>query len=232
MKKEYFDNASDWALERVEMAQVTACRWQLGFWIQTVCLVLALLGLIVLLPLKTVEPLIIQKDLQTGEVFVSPGEKPNLTKTQQETESDAVRYVIARETYSPIDQEIRFRQVQYMSSQAVFSPYMHEHEASNEESFESILGDNGLRTVKVEDVIFLDPSDPMTLEKNKQHILPIVKVDFVTTERINQQVITHYWVATIKFEYFGTPDTKEAAWANYDGFTVTSYRVDQRNKIN
>ncbi len=225
----YFDAASDWAVERVETLQVTACRWQAAFWGMVVCLLIALVAIMAITPLKTVEPIIIQKDLQTGEVFVKPGEPANLTKSIQETESDLTRYVMARETYSLVDEEVRYRQVQYMSSPDVFQPYVEERRSTNESSFEALLGEKGLRTVSVEDVVFLDASAPSLGPKKRALIQPIAKVDFITTETAHQQVIKKYWVATIKFTYFGTPDTKEAAWANWDGFTVTSYRVDARN---
>lgn len=224
-----FDVSTDWALERVEMIQVISNRWQLAFWGMLVCVVVALFAIAAITPLKTVEPLIVQKDLQTGEVFVSPGEPKNLLKSQQETESDLVRYIIARETYAPVDEEVRYRQVQYMSSRSVFQPYVEDRRATNPDSYEATLGEHGLRTVSVEDVVFLDASNPAALLKNKLKTPPIAKVDFMTTETKGQVVTKQYWVATIQFEYFGTPDTKEAAWANWNGFTVTSYRVDQRN---
>lgn len=227
--QDYFNAASDWAAERVENLNVTANRWQAAFWGMLLCLLLSIGALMALTPLKTVEPLIIQKDLQTGEVFVSPGEPSNLKRSLQETQSDLARYVMARETYSLVDEEVRYRQVQYMSSREVFQPYVEERRATNPTSFESVLGEKGLRTVKIESVVFLDAADPSLGTKKRALIQPIARVDFMTTETVHQQIVKTYWVATIKFTYFGTPDTKEAAWANWDGFTVTSYRVDQRN---
>lgn len=226
---EYFEAAANWASDRVELLEVTANRWQFAFWGMLVCLLVAIGAVAGLTPLKTVEPIIIQKDLQTGEVFVKPGEPGNLVKTQQETESDCVRYVVSRETYSLMDEEVRYRQVQYMSARDVFTPYVEARRSTNSESFQAALGENGLRTVTVEDVVFLDASDPSLSPEHRAVIPPIAKVDFMTIETSGQTKIKKYWVATLRFEYLGTPDTKEAAWANWDGFTVTSYRVDQRN---
>jgi type IV secretory pathway component VirB8 len=179
--------------------------------------------------LKTVEPIIIQQDLRTGEVFVKPGDPSNLVKTKQETESDCVRYIVARETYALVDEEVRYRQVRYMSTRDVFGPYTEARNPKNLNSFQARLGAEGLRTVVIEDIVFLDASDPNLLPEQRVKIRPIAKVDFTTTEMDGRNVVKQYWVATLRFEYLGTPDVKEAAWANWDGFTVTDYRIDQRN---
>lgn len=225
----YYEASHDWAVEKTENLTVMLNRWQLAFWGILVVLLFSLGAIFAMMPLKTVEAVIIQKDLQTGEVFVSPGEPAHLKKTTQEVQSDLVRYVMARETYSYLDEEVRFRQVQYMSGRDVHHAYVEERRADNPESLESTLGHNGLRTVVVEDIVFLDASSPLLLEKERLKVQSIAKVDFVTTEIENQAHIKKYWVATVRFEYLGTPSTQEAAWANWDGFTVTDYRVDPRN---
>ncbi len=224
-----FEAAANWASGRLELLEVTANRWQLAFWVMLLCLLVSLFALMGLTPLKTVEPIIIQQDLRTGEVFVKPGEAEHLVKTQQETESDCVRYIVSRETYAMLDEEVRYRQVKYMSAPSVFSLYRTDRDSSNPKSFPAVLGQGGLRTVIVEDIVFLDASDPSLMPEARAKIPPIAKVDFMTVETQGQSVTKQYWVSTLRFEYLGTPDTKEAAWANWDGFTVTDYRVDQRN---
>ena len=230
----YFESARDWATERYHTQKVMANRWQLAFWVQLAFSVVLVIALMMMLPLKTWEPLIIEHDLQTGEFFTHPAPVENLPKTQQEIESDLVHYVIARETYSPTDEGVRYRQVQFMSAPAVFTPFVEAHRSGSPDSPETLLGDKGLRTVEVEDVIFFDASDPRHYQSKRESkkaalVPPIAKVDFMTTEITGQSVTKKYWVATISFEYLGTPNHKEAAWSNWSGFTVTSYRVDQRN---
>jgi type IV secretion system protein VirB8 len=231
MKHSYdYEAANDWAVDALENQQLMLNRWQLAFWGILAGLIMALLALCILMPLKRVEPIIIQKDLQTGEVFVSPGEPANLKKTTQEVQGDLVRYVMARETYSYLDEEVRYRQVQYMSGRDVFHDYIGEREKSNPTSLEATLGHEGLRKVIIEDIVFLDASSPLLSPKQRAKIQPIAKIDFVTLDQSDvAQRTKAYWVATVRFEYLGTPDTKEAAWANWDGFTVLEYRVDQRN---
>lgn len=233
-KTSYFETAHDWATERYHTQKVMANRWQLAFWVQLGFSVVLVVSLMMLLPLKTWEPLIVEHDLRTGEFYTHPAPVENLPKTQEEIESDLVHYVVDRETYSPTDEGVRYRQVQFMSSPDVFTPYVEAHRSGNPDSIETLLGDKGLRTVEVEDIIFLDASDPRHYQakrasKKASLVPPIARVDFMTTETSGQGTVKKYWVATLRFEYLGTPNHKEAAWANWSGFTVTSYRVDQRN---
>ena len=217
---DYFKMADTWFYERYSAQLVTAYRWQLAFWVQLVLSVALVIGLSSVLPLKTWEPIVIEKDLRTGEFFVKPTHI--LPKTDEFVESDLVRYVIARETYAAVDEVDRYRQVIFSSTPSVGNAYKAFIDPQDEKSIASILGRKGLRTVKVEDVVFLStPHKPGEEE--------IAKLDFVTTEADGQTVTERHWVATVSWEYLGTPHTKAAAWMNWNGFTVLSYRVDQRN---
>lgn len=233
-KATYFDAAQTWADEQYHYYRLWSTRWQCAFWASIVAVVLLACAIMVMMPLKSWEPIVVQQNLQTGEIFVKPADVANLMKDKIEIESDLVRYVIARETYYPTDEGARYRQVQFMSSPAVFKPYQEAHRLNNNESFDNRFGESGSRIVAVEDVIFLDATDPRKVPSKRAasrglQAPPIARIDFTTTENDGATVKKNYWVATVKFDYVGTPNTKEAAWANWGGFTVTSYRVDQRN---
>lgn len=233
-KNNYFDEARAWGVERYQRQTVHLHRWQWAFWLTLGLACLLGLSLLCLLPLKSWEPLVIEHNVETGEIFTHPLAVDNLPKVDSEIQSDVVRYVTARETYAAFDQGARYRLVQFMSTPTVFKPFEAEHSFSNDESPEVLLGKTGQRVVTIEDVVFLDASDPRLYEAKREsqkakRTPPIAKIDFMTTETNGSVEKKQYWVATLSFEYLGTPDTKEAAWANWDGFTVTAYRVDQRN---
>jgi type IV secretion system protein VirB8 len=184
-----------------------------------------------LFPLKSWEPIIVQKNTQTGEVFVDDIHNHYLPETSSEVQSDLVRYVVARETFSLSDNHARSRQVLYASSPPIAKGYNDLQDGNNPKSPFNLYGSKGFRTVKVEDVVFLDNASS-ALEKKKQQqekIPTLAKVDFTTTESSGQMTVEKNWVVTIRFQYLGIPDEKEAAWLNWNGFTVTDYRVDQRN---
>ncbi len=87
----YFESAKDWAYERYEMQSVMANRWQLAFWVTMGFSILLLVMLMMLFPLKSWEPIIVQKNTQTGEVFVDDIHNHYLPETSSEVQSDLVR---------------------------------------------------------------------------------------------------------------------------------------------
>lgn len=232
LESDYFADAKDWAYERYKIQEVMANRWQLAFWVAMGFGVLLVVLLVMLLPLKSWQPIVIRHNTQTGEVFVDQTHMDYLPNTSSEVQSDLMRYVVARETYSAVDSQLRRVQVRDSSSPSVAKSYVQLQDRNNPNSPFVLYGSHGLRTVKVEDIVFLDGIGSSRHEKKKQHrthVPTLAKVDFKTTETKRQTTITRYWVATIQFQYLGTPAEKEAAWLNWNGFTVTSYRVDQRN---
>lgn len=222
--------AEDWYFDRYQIQQVIANRWQLAFWLQLAFSGALIIGILCLLPLKSWEPIVIQRNSITGEVWVDPGRTHYLPQNSAEIESNLVRYVVARETYSSIDAAARFQQIIFSSSSDIAKAYENSIDPHNVTSSAALLGNNGLRIVKVEDVIFLDAAETLAHHHSKHTPLPkLAKVDFITTDTVGEVTTQHTWVATISWEYLGTPNDKEAAWVNWNGFTVTSYRVDQRN---
>lgn len=218
---DYFIEAAGWHYDRYGAQEVTAHRWLLAFGLQTVLSLLLGITIVCLFPLKTWEPIVIEKDLRTGETFVTPIENHKLPSGDAFLESDLVRYVIARETYARVDAGERYQQVLYSSTPDVGQAYKGFLDPKDETAISNVLGLKGVRTVKIEDVVFLDA--------HKGAAPKLAKVDFVTQDTVGQTSTERHWVATLAWEYLGTPNTKAAAWINWNGFTVTSYRVDQRN---
>ncbi len=214
-----YEAAQHWAYDRYQIHEVIANRWQLAFWLQLFFSAGLVVLVLALLPLKTWEPIIIHRNNQTSEVWVESVRDHALPETTAEIESNLARYVIARETISAIDASSRTQQVYYESNDPVAKAY---------ETAQAQINKSLHKMVKVQDIIFLDSATPSKNHKEALH-RNLAKVDFVTTENNGQQIIEKSWVVTISWEYLGTPASKAAAWANWNGFTVTYYRVDQRN---
>lgn len=223
-----YDLVQDWAYERYFNQLVTANRWQLAFWLQlSICLILGML-IFALLPLKTWEPIIVHRNSQTGEIWVESARDNALPINTAEVEANLVSYVVNRETYSYFDLNSRYKQIIYSSSPSVAKLYESLQNPNNPNSPMNVFGKEGTRIIKVQDVVFLDTHDESNRRKarNTQNL---VKIDFVTTETKGLTTTQKYWVATMSWDYVGTPKEKEAAWYNWNGFMVTHYRVDQRN---
>lgn len=230
-KDDYFEEAQGWSEQRYQIQEVISNRWQLAFWLMIGFSLLLLIFLTLLLPLKSWEPIVIYRNTQTGEVWVQPAKDHYLPETIGEVESDLVRYVSARETYSLMDNNVRKKQVHDSSSPAVTKTYDDGQDRNNPQNLINVLGQSGVRSVKVQDVVFLDNSSNIFDKKKKeqQKMPSLAKVDFITTDIKGEITIQKYWVATLSWEYLGQPDSQDAAWLNWNGFTVTNYRVDQRN---
>lgn len=227
---DYFTAAKHWYYDRYQIQQVIANRWQLAFWLQLGLSISLLLFLMMLLPLKSWEPIVIQRNTLTGEVWVDPTRSHYLPNNSAEIESNLVRYVVARETYTLMDATYRYRQVMFSSSTEIAKGYADSINPYHSQSVAHQLSSNGTRVVRVEDVVFLDAEETAPLHHHSDKTAPkLAKVDFVTTDTEGDTTTQKYWVATIGWDYLGTPNNKEAAWMNWNGFTVTYYRVDQRN---
>jgi type IV secretory pathway component VirB8 len=226
---DYFQEATSWNYERYQIQQVISNRWQLAFWIQLffgLCLVFLIVAL---LPLKTWEPIVVYRNEQTGEVRVESSDLQHLPVNHEEVESDLVRYVTARETFTFADNNDRYQSVIFKSSPMVAQEYNHTNDNNNPDALIHKLGHEGMRTVKVEDVVFLDAGKESGDKGKNAQPDHLARVNFVTTETVGQTVVKQKWVATMRWEYLGAPKNKKAAWVNWNGFAVTYYRVDQRN---
>lgn len=227
-RQDDFNSVACWHYDRYESQLVQANRWLLAFWLQTGFSILLMISFCLLLPLKTLVPLIIRQNMQTHEVFVDKVDK-SFIPDQSQIESDLVRYIALRETYSLIDFPIRYQQVMFQSGKTCADEYRTFQANANPESPINLYGREGIRTVHVEAVVFLSNKKNKNNSRNQEPVSNLAKIDFVTTETINHQSIDKYWVATVSWEYKGTPSNKEEAWQNWNGFTVTYYRVDQRS---
>ncbi len=227
----YFEEARNWHYDKYAQAYVRGNCYQLAFYIQTGCLILTLIILVILLPLKTLVPIVIHKNEKTGEVWVDKPANNFVPSTDAETQADLVRYIIVRETYSAADLNQRYHQVLLTTNSDIANDYANSQADNNPKSPVSLLGANGSRTVQVEDVVFIDKSGSDTQYRHfKQPAKNLAQINFTTTTTMpNSAPILQHWVATIGWEYKGLPENKADAWDNWNGFTVTNYRVDQRN---
>ena len=109
------------------------------------------------------------------------------------------------------------------------------HYVVNRESFaesSNVLKRDGLRTVHVESVIFID-----SVLKNKgkppseQAHTNLAEVNFTVSDQSKNSTLikTHALTVLISWTYRGTPKDPGDRWRNWNGFTVTRYSVEQRN---
>lgn len=220
---DYFKTARDWADDRYQTVMNKARRWFIAFWVQTLCVVALAGSLLIVLPLQQFIPLIIHQNHLTGEVWVEQPKRWTLQTNQALIESDLVRYVIARETVASADNQSRQRHILLRTAEKLLPDYNHQQLALTQQ-LKKQKQTSTVRKIQVQDVIFL--GDPTVNGKDTR---VLAKVDFITETITPTSKQRQAWVATLSWEYRGTPKGKASAWDNWNGFVVTYYRVDQRN---
>lgn len=205
---------SQWHQDIYGNAVISRNRWTLVGVIALALAALEAAALIILTPLKAVEPYVIQVDNSTGitTVLEPMGKKP-VTENEAVTKFFLVRYIVARETYDPQDLNQNYDQVRLMSTL---------EEAGRFEDF--IRGPNSpverfntsiTRTVRVRSVSFL----------NKK----TAQVRFTSNQRQNgtNEKKDEHWIATLSFRYANTPMEEADRLGNPLGFQIKNYRIDQ-----
>ncbi len=226
----YFKEAREWFYERYAQAHVQSNRWFVACLITVTLLALSLTAFICILPLKTFIPMVVHQNTITGEVWVTKPPTPYVPETDAQTQSDIVRYITSRESYSSSDINQRFNLVTLLSDSHIAKTYEAEQSNSNPNAPINILKEKGTRTVKIEDIVFIDKKGLKEIREFKQKSQNLAKVDFITTTVTPSGATeTQYWVATIAWEYKGLPNNQQDAWDNWNGFQVTTYRVDPKN---
>ena len=179
-----------------------------------VALLLAL-ALIVLLPLKTVEPYTLLVDRHTGFVqALEPLNPERISGDTALTQSFLTQYVIAREGFDADALQANYRRVSLWSADTARSSYISGQQASNPDS---PLARYPRTTVVETRVKSISP-----ISAN----VAMVRFDTQRRDAGGQVQPPQAWVAVIRYRYSGAPMRMEDRLINPLGFEVLHY---QRN---
>lgn len=233
---DYFRLARNWSDDFYAATYASRNRWRAAsLYVFLPLSLLLLLCVVMLVPAQHLEPLIINH-YEDGLVSVVPLKQPYAPTDRAEVESEIVRYVINRESYSAASYNTQYSLVNLLSDNTVAKQYMTSQDASNKNSPINRLGDKGYQTVHIESVVFLDNVAANLSQRNEkakrstQHH-NLAQVDFTVTAYDNASgAATHVpLTALISWTYRGTPRDPKQMWQDWDGFTVTQYSVEERN---
>jgi type IV secretion system protein VirB8 len=213
----YYVEAGSWAEDRQEeLRKSRKTAWTIALISAVVALLLAL-ALIVLLPLKTVEPYVLTVDKQTGFVqALEPLNPERLTGDAALTQSFLTQYVIARESFNADALQADYRRVALWSADTARSSYIAGQQASNPDSPLARYP----RTTVVETVV--KSVSPIQGTPN----VAMVRFNTVRRDAGGQVQPPQAWVAVIRYRYSGEPMRMEDRLINPLGFEVVHY---QRN---
>ncbi len=192
------------------------------------CSIAATFSISQLVPLKSVEPFVIQVDQKSGITqVVDPLKAKELTANESVNQYFMVQYIRARESYlgSPERNYYNYNLVRVLSDPSVFTKYQHEIILSNPDSPGSRLGSGGARDVHVSSMKFLDKRELPGGEESRRYLvrsLVVEKAGGVLPKNMQKLIL-------IEFKYTELELSIEDRYLNPIGFRVLSYRIDDDN---
>jgi type IV secretion system protein VirB8 len=211
----YYVEADSWAHDRVDALQVSRrTAWRVAFGASLIA-ILEAIALVVLMPLKTVEPYTLLVDRQTGFVqALRPIDAERIAPDRALTQSFLVQYVIAREGFDIDSLQENYRKVALWSSGQARAAYVAGAQISNPESPLARYPRATIVETRVKSV------SPVGRD--------VAMVRFETRRRDagGQVGPPSAWVAVIRYRFTGEPMSIEDRFVNPLGFQVVRY---QRN---
>ncbi|TPN37916.1 type VI secretion protein [Mesorhizobium sp. B2-3-3] len=213
--RSYFQDGDVWEHEILKRARRSS---RVAWFFTLVFAAFALLGLlavVLMLPLKSFEPYVVEVDKNTGYVEVKSGLTKASTLSGQEavTQANIVRYIRNREGYDPFAIEEYFGIAALLSTGEAARDLQTLFSAANPKNPAKVNGLLKRVLVDIKSVSF--PNDSTAI------------VRFSTTEKSETESIDRHWISVVRFRYTETPLRNEWRFENPLGFQVYSYRRDQ-----
>ncbi|GAA0622581.1 type IV secretion system protein [Brevundimonas kwangchunensis] len=213
--KAYYAEGDSWAADRLSALRASR---RTAWWVAgaAVCIALAeAAALVILMPLKTVEPYTLLVDRNTGYVqALAPLDAAQITPDRALTQSMLVQYVIAREGFDRATVQADYRKVGLWSAETARQSYLDLMRATNADS-PLVRYPVGARIeTRVKSVSPLGTDTAMVRYDTVQHdagggVLPLQS-----------------WVAIVRYRYSGEPMAAADRYLNPLGFQVIEYRRD------
>ena len=212
--------ARDWEYLAHGAIVVERNRWFVGTMVAGLVAATALGTVMLLLPLQKLVPLAVTIDSRTGLVTaVEYGRNvAELTQKEAVQRSDVAKYVMARETYDPLDLATSAKTVRVMSDATVWRQYEDETSQFNESSTVRRYGAKLRRRVDITTVV------PLPDVASTYQVRYIVSEEYPGSQT---QAVEKPYVSTVSFRYSDRPLSNEDRILNPPNFRATGYRRDQ-----
>jgi type IV secretion system protein VirB8 len=211
----YYAEAASWNRDRVESARSSR---RIAWWVAGVAAAIALfeaIALVLLTPLKTVEPYTLMVDRTTGYVqALKPLDQAKIAPDAALTQSFLVQYVIAREGFDMATLNANYRKVALFSAGTARSSYLQQMQVSNRQSPLLLYPRTSVVDVRLKSVSPLGAN------------AALVRFDTVRSDSGAQAQAAGSWVAVIRYHYSDAPMSLDDRFVNPLGFQVTAYRKD------
>lgn len=211
----YFQEGEQWEHEIVRKAKRSRA---LAWFVATIfggITLLSLAALVLLVPLKSFEPYIVEVDRNTGYIEVKTGltRPANLTEQEALTQANVVRFIRAREGYDSYAIADNFGIAALLSTGDAARELQELYSSTNPQNPAKVFGKLKKLLVDINSVTFPNASTAI--------------VRFSTTEKSDTETIPRHYISVVRFRYTDTPATNAWRFENPLGFQVYDYRRDQ-----
>lgn len=211
----YYRESASWNHDRLEAMRVSQRR---AWWIAGAAVAVALLqgaALMLLTPLKTVEPYTLLVDRTTGYVqALKPLETARIAPDSALTQSFLVQYVIARESFDMAIVQPNYRKVALLSTGSARKSYIAAMQVNSPTSPLIVYPRGTIVETRVKSVSPVGPDSAM------------VRFDTLRSAPNGVPQLAGSFVALVRYRYSKEPMKLEDRFVNPLGFQVTSYRRD------
>ncbi len=215
-REHYFAAARSWAEGQSAVSSREAeIAWRVAAGAAAIALVLAI-TLLLLVPLKSVQPYVLTVDRQTGAVEQAMTvQQGKLSQNEAVIQAQLAGYVVARETFDQTDLAQQYRRVQLLSAPPVARAYVAQMAANNPESPLRTLSQGDTVSIHIRSVsLIADGSGLVRFTATR------TSAGAATGTMLN-------YVAAIAFGFSGRPLRAADRYDNPLGFQVTRYRRDE-----
>jgi type IV secretion system protein VirB8 len=211
----YYKDAATWNRDRLEALNKSQ---RVAWWVAIGAGTIAVLeagALILLTPLKTVEPYTLLVDRTTGYVqALKPLDADKVAPDTALTQSFLVQYVIARESFDIDTVQVNYNKVASWSAEQARSGYLSSVQVSNPQSPLVVYPRTTVIETRVKSVSPLGQN------------VALVRFDTIRRDAGGQVQAPQSWVSVIRYRFSGEPMKLEDRFVNPLGFRVLRYRRD------
>lgn len=211
----YYREAESWATDRQDLLRASRRTAWIVAGAACAVAVCEAIALVVLMPLKTVEPYTLLVDRHTGFVeALKPLDANRIAPDTALTQSFLVQYVIARESFDSSALQSNYRKTTLWSADPARSDYVASVVASNPASPLARYPRSTVVETRVKSVSPLGGHSALVRFETQRrdaggHVQP-----------------AQAWVTIIQYRFSGEPMTREDRFVNPLGFQVLRYRRD------
>jgi type IV secretion system protein VirB8 len=214
-KSDYFERAQSWAVNtQVSAAKSRRTAWTVAGAAAGIAMLEAV-ALALLLPLKTVQPITLLVDRQTGYVqALDPLQPRRVGADEALTQAYLAQYVAAREGFDRATVSNDYRRVALWSAGRARTSYLTEMPEANPASPFQRYPAGTVVTVRVKSVSKLNDGTAL------------VRFDTIRQDRNGFAETGQPWVSVVRFRYVDAPMQLQDRLVNPLGFQVVGYRRD------